>query len=88
MDTPDPLIAAVPKADLHVHQEWSPRLDRVLARRAGRAPYDWSGWAAELQATTPPGLPRLRKLSQVFPAPPEADLPDENFVARLQDLTV
>ena len=28
----DPLIAALPKADLHVHQEQSPRLDRVLAR--------------------------------------------------------
>ena len=26
-------IASLPKADLHLHQEWSPRLDRVLARR-------------------------------------------------------
>ena len=38
---PPLLIAALPKADLHVHQEWSMRLDRVLARREGRAPYDW-----------------------------------------------
>ena len=30
----DPVIAALPKADIHLHQEWSPRLDRVLARRA------------------------------------------------------
>ncbi|MFI5272008.1 MAG: hypothetical protein ACHQ4H_03115 [Ktedonobacterales bacterium] len=36
----DPVVAALPKAELHVHQEWSPRLDRVLARRAGRAAYD------------------------------------------------
>jgi len=28
---PDPEIDALPKADLHLHQEWSPRLDRVLA---------------------------------------------------------
>ncbi|MGF1935518.1 MAG: hypothetical protein RM347_014200 [Nostoc sp. ChiQUE02] len=33
---PNPVIAALPKADLHIHQEWSQRLDRVLARREGR----------------------------------------------------
>jgi len=33
----DPAIAALPKADLHIHQEWSPRLDRVRTRRELRA---------------------------------------------------
>ena len=33
-------IAALPKADIHIHQEWSPRLDQVLARQEGRAPYN------------------------------------------------
>jgi hypothetical protein len=36
-----PTIAALPKAAIHLHQQWSPRLDRVLARRAGRPAYDW-----------------------------------------------
>ena len=82
----DPGVTALPKADLHVHQEWSPRLDRVLARRAGRAPYPWATWAAQLMAGTPPGMPRLRNLAQVFPAPREADAPPDNFVARVEDL--
>jgi adenosine deaminase len=82
----DPSIAALPKADLHIHQEWSPRLDRVLARRAGRAPYDWRAWAAQLMDEIPPGMPRLRVLSSVFPAPEQADAADENFIARVEDL--
>jgi transposase len=57
-----PTIAALPKADVHLHQEWSPRLDRVLARREGRPAYDWRGWASELMAETPPGMPRLKKI--------------------------
>ncbi|HEV8192954.1 MAG TPA: hypothetical protein VGP82_15925 [Ktedonobacterales bacterium] len=36
----DPDVAALPKADLHLQQEWSPRLDRGLWRRAGQPPYD------------------------------------------------
>lgn len=82
----DPAVAALPKADLHLHQEWSPRLDRVLARRAGRAPYNWHAWARRLIAETPPGMPRLARLGEVRPAPPEADAPPEHFVARLADL--
>ncbi len=81
---PAPHLAALPKADLHLHQEWSPRLDRVLARRAGRQPYDWRAWASHLLRQTPPGIDRLRLLSKVFPAPPEAD-DDENFVTRIED---
>jgi adenosine deaminase len=82
----DPRIAALPKADLHIHPEWSPRLDRVLSRRAGQASYNWHDWAAQMMAETPPGMPRLGVLSSVFPAPAEADIVDENFVARIEDL--
>ena len=32
-----PHIAALPKADIHIHQEWSPWLDQVLAQWEGRA---------------------------------------------------
>jgi adenosine deaminase len=82
----DPLVAASPKADIHLHQEWSPRLDRVLARREGHAPYDWRGWTRALMAGTAPGMPRLALLAKVFPASEEADAEPENFCARLEDL--
>lgn len=74
----------IPKADVHLHQEWSPRLDRVLARRAGRAPFDWSAWRGDLLAVVPPGMARLQRLSQVFPAPSAAD-DDAAFVERVAD---
>jgi adenosine deaminase len=77
-------MPALATADMHVHQEQSPRLDRVLARRAGRAPFDWRPWARSL-AGVPPGLPRLRELSSLFPGPLEAD-DDETFVERVEDL--
>jgi adenosine deaminase len=81
-----PLVAALPKADLHVHQEWSMRLDRVLARRVGRAPYDWHGWTSRIMAENAPGEPRLRHIATVQPAPTEMDAPAENFIARVKDL--
>ncbi len=82
----DPRIAALPKVDLHVHQEWSPRLDRVLARHEGRSPYNWHDWAEQLITEIPPGMARLQKLAQVFPATQEANAKPENFIARIEDL--
>lgn len=72
------------KADLHLHQEWSARLDRVLARRHSRAPFDWTTWRDGLTTQVPPGVARLQRLSRVFPAPAEADT-DEAFVERVAD---
>jgi adenosine deaminase len=83
---PDPRIAALPKADLHIHQEWSPRLDRVLARREGRAPYNWRHLAERLMTETSPGMPRLRHLATVFPVGRESDAEPENFIARVEDV--
>lgn len=82
----DPVVASLPKADIHLHQEWSPRLDRVLSRRVGQPSYDWRQWAQQLMARTPPGMPRLNQLAKVFPAPAEADANPENFIARIEDL--
>ena len=82
----DSKVAPLPKADLHVHQEWFARLDRVLARREGRAPYDWRGWARRLMEQVPPGMPRLRRLATVRPVARESDAEPENFVARVEDL--
>jgi adenosine deaminase len=82
----DPVVALLPKADIHLHQEWSPRLDRVLSRSAGQPSYDWQRWARSLMTQTPPGMPRLGQLARVFPAPAEADADPENFIARVEDL--
>lgn len=82
----DPAVAALPKVDLHIHQEVSPRLDRVLARREGRPAHDWRGWAGRVMAETPPGMPRLARLGEARPAPVELDADPDLFVARLVDL--
>lgn len=55
----DPVVAALPKADLHLHQEAAARLERLAARRQGRPPFDRHGWAARLMAEQPPGIGRL-----------------------------
>jgi adenosine deaminase len=78
-------IAALPKADLHLHQQWSPRLDRVLARREGRTAYDWRSWARRLMEETPPGAARLKRLGEIEPTPPGSYDSAENFVAWVQD---
>jgi adenosine deaminase len=57
-----PEIAAVPKADLHLHQEIFPRLDRVIVRREGRVRYDWRSSARRMMASVPPGVERLRAI--------------------------
>lgn len=81
-----PWVAALPKVDLHLHQEQVPWLDRVLAEREGRAAYDWRGWARRLMAETPPGMPRLARLGEVRPVPVELDDDPELFVARIAAL--
>jgi adenosine deaminase len=61
-DVPVPQwVAALPKADLHLHQEERPRLERVVARREGRLPFDWRSAARGVLAL-PPGMPRLNGL--------------------------
>jgi adenosine deaminase len=83
----DPLVAALPKADLHLHQEAEARLDRILAQREARPPYNWRGWARRLIAETPPGLGRLTGIYE-----PDAALPldgagagPEEFITRVAD---
>jgi adenosine deaminase len=80
-----PTIAALPKADLHLHQQWSPRLDRVLARREGRTAYDWRSWARRVMEETPPGAARLRRLGEIEPTPPGSYDSADNFVAWVED---
>ena len=50
----------IPKADLHMHAETRPRLDRLVSRHTGEAAHDW---AEELRglADVPPGMKRLEQ---------------------------
>jgi adenosine deaminase len=88
--TVPPLVAALPKADLHLHAETDARLDRVLARRAGRRPYDWRSWAQRLLVETPPGMPRLDRMAadrRADVALVEAlDADPDLFVVRITDI--
>jgi adenosine deaminase len=83
---PEAVAAGVPKADLHVHQERSPRLDRILAAHEGREPLDWTRWMQRMTAETPAGMARLRRMQAHFPAPLTADEVPENVIARIADL--
>jgi hypothetical protein len=58
----DPSLLALPKADLHLHQEETARLDRIVARQRGLPPYDWRQWARRLMTDTPPGPRRLARI--------------------------
>jgi hypothetical protein len=58
----DASVAKLPKVELHLHGEADGRLDRILARREGKCPFDWANWARRLHAQIPPGMPRLQRL--------------------------
>ncbi|MEQ7128656.1 hypothetical protein ABN034_29530 [Actinopolymorpha sp. B11F2] len=78
-------IDAIPKADLHLHQEAERCLDRIFSRRDGRPPYDWSAWRRQIIETVPAGQERLRLIGTVKPVP-LADDDDDLFVARFAEL--
>ena len=64
-----PAIAALPKADIHVHAESSARLEQVLVERTGQRSTDWRRRAHELMRDLPPGMPRLETWGPDFPFP-------------------
>ena len=82
------LIASLPKADLHLHQEEVTRLERVVARCQGRPPHNWRESVQRLIADTPPGASRLAGMYT-----PDADLDlggvladdPEHMVAKIAD---
>ncbi len=62
-DVPIPAqIAALPKADIHIHAETAARLEQILAKQHGQPPIDHRQWVAGLLVNTPPGMPRLLRL--------------------------
>jgi adenosine deaminase len=84
----DSAIAALPKADLHLHQETRARQERLLARRSGRRPYDWPEWARRVAGEVSAGMPRLKGIYEpdlALDLGPEAlDRPDA-FADRVVD---
>jgi adenosine deaminase len=81
-------MAALPKADLHLHQETRARQERLAARRSGRAPYDWRSWARRVYDEVPAGMPRLEAIYEpdltLDPGQDALDRPDA-FVNRVID---
>ena len=55
-------LPEIPKADLHRHAEQYAQLDRLIAMRDNRLPYDWNDSVQRL-AKLPPGMPRLQRLN-------------------------
>src|SRR3712207_4737280 len=83
-----PEVAALPKADLHLHQEVLPRLERIVAHRQGRKPYDWRAWARQVMDTLPPRHDRLRAIfrpDQTLGVDQSLDNDPELFIARVAD---
>jgi adenosine deaminase len=84
----DPAIAALPKADLHLHQETRARQERITASRSGRTPYDWRSWARRVYDEVPAGMPRLEAIYEpdltLDLGPDALDRPDA-FVDRVVD---
>ena len=87
-----PALAALPKADIHVHSEAGPRLEQVTAERSGRRATDWRAHARELMRNLPPGMPRLETWGPDLPLPratvDELDRPPGNFKARVAHILV
>jgi adenosine deaminase len=84
----DLLVAAVPKADLHLHQEAKARLDNLAARRLGRPRFDWRAWARHV-LDTPPGMGRLEAVYQPDATFQLDDVPDTDpdvFISRVADV--
>lgn len=86
---PSPAVASLPKADLHLHQELFPRLERLVARREGRPPYDWRASARRVMGAVPPGPERLRAIyrpDETLGVDRSLDQDPELFVTRVADL--
>jgi adenosine deaminase len=82
------MIAALPKADLHLHQESKARLDLIAARREGRPPVDRRTWARNVMLSAPPGMARLAGIYAPDNALDLEAAPDDdaNFVVRVADV--
>lgn len=60
----DPTLKALPKADLHLHQEAKARLATLLARRSDQPLLSRKSWAQKVLDEYPPGMGRLNAVYQ------------------------
>src|SRR5712692_7371669 len=84
-----PEVAALAKADLHLHQEVFPRLERIVAHRQGREPYAWQAWARHVMTTVPAGPGRLQAIyrpDQTLGVDRSLDTDPELFITRVADI--
>jgi hypothetical protein len=84
-----PEVAVLPKADLHLHQEVFPRLERIVARQQGREPYAWSVWARQVMDTVPAGPGRLEAIyrpDHTLRVDRSLDNDPELFITRVADV--
>lgn len=85
----NPSVATLPKADLHLHQEFNARLERLASQRYGRSPFDWQGVARRLLTSTPPGMARLAGIYEPDAALELIEIDDsdpEIFITRVADV--
>lgn len=86
---PSPLVAALPKADRHLHLEAQVRHDRVATARHGRTPYDWRARERHLVSGAPPGTTRHDRIYQPAAVLARGGIPDaepESVIARIVDI--
>ena len=87
-----PAIAALPKADLHVHAEAGARMEQVVAERTGGQATDWRALTRELMGTRPPGMARLETWVADLPLlrawVDQLDRDSDNFKARVRRILV
>src|SRR5712692_9056921 len=84
-----PEVAALAKADLHLHQEVFPRLERIVAHRQGREPYAWQAWARHVMTTVPAGPGRLQAIyrpDHTLGVDRSLDNDPELFITRVADI--
>ena len=84
-----PEVAALPKADLHLHQEVFPRLERIVARQQGHEPYAWRVWARQVMDTVRAGQGRLDAIYRpdgALGVDRSLDNDPEVFITRVADI--
>jgi hypothetical protein len=77
-------VAALPKADIHLHAETRARVDRLISLREGRIPYDWPFWVRKLREM-PAGMARLEAIKGELEVTELERLAKDNFVEWVAD---
>lgn len=77
-------ISGLPKSDIHMHAETGARVDRLMASREGKDPYDWRALVKSLKQM-PTGMTRLQALGGGLEVMDLDRIARENFVEWVAD---